>query len=151
MRALIVEDDFMSRTVLMQLLSGFGEVHVAVNGQEGVDAVKMNLYAHTPYDLILLDIMLPVMDGQQALKEIRRLEEQHNAVGKKAIVIMTTALHDPDNVLAAYREQCDGYLAKPILKSSFLKLLHIFGFALKGPHEAAGSQLEVQEGDPERE
>jgi two-component system, chemotaxis family, chemotaxis protein CheY len=129
LKALIVEDDFTSRTILLELLRPYGEAHVATNGWEALGAMKMSLQAQAPYDLILLDIMMPEMDGQQTLKEIRLLESQHGImVGRGAKVIMTTALSDKDNILAAFRELCDAYLVKPIRKDALLQHLRAFGF-----------------------
>ena len=124
MKTLIVEDDLTSRVLLQGLLKGYGTSQVAVNGVEAVAAVTEALEADDPYDLICLDIMMPEMDGQQALVELRAAEERHGlGFGQGAKVIMTTALFDADNVLTAFREQCDGYLVKPIDKATLLDCL----------------------------
>ncbi len=75
MKTLIVEDDFTSRVLLQEVLKRDGTVHIAVNGKEAVDAVRAAMDAGEPYDLICLDIMMPEMDGYEALKEIRAIEE----------------------------------------------------------------------------
>ena len=115
MKALIVEDDFTSRVLLVEILKRYGTTHVAVNGREAVDAVRAALDAGTPYDLVCLDIMMPEMDGQEALRQIRGLEV---AMGigpqERSKVIMTTALADKENVLEAIRGQCDFFLVKPV-------------------------------------
>ncbi|MDD2318577.1 MAG: response regulator [Geobacteraceae bacterium] len=124
MKTLIVEDDFTSRLLLQEFLKSYGPSHIAVNGKEAVIAVRLALEANEPYDLICIDIMMPEMDGQLALKEIRAQEE---AKGLKpadwAKVVMTTALDDPKNVIGAYHNLCDAYLAKPIHKSKLLEEL----------------------------
>ena len=128
MRVLIVEDDFTSRLLLQQLLAPYGESHVAVNGREALEAFKAAIQKKQPYDLICLDIMMPEMDGQQALKEIRRLEEEAGAQPEcKVKILMTTALMDAKNVLTAFYELCDGYLMKPIDKAKLMKSLNEFG------------------------
>ena len=76
MKALIVEDDFTSRLLLQGLLQPFGVCHVCINGKEAVEAFKIALDQKEPYDLVCLDIMMPEMDGQTALKEIRAIEGQ---------------------------------------------------------------------------
>ncbi len=63
MKSLIVEDDFSSRLILLELLKSSGPTHVAVNGKEAVDAVRKGLEENEPFDLICLDIMMPEMDG----------------------------------------------------------------------------------------
>ena len=133
MKALIVEDDFTSRLLLQELLRGYGSSHVAVNGREAVTAVSVALQGKKPYDLICLDIMMPEMDGQRALKEIRAMEQQH-AVVQAARILMTTALSDKGNVMEAFRQQCDGYLVKPIEHAKLLGFLRRFQFIVdQGP------------------
>ena len=125
MKTLIVEDDFTSRALLQEILRGFGTSEIAVNGQEAITAVNAAIDAQNPYDLICMDIMMPEMNGQQALVEIRRIEEEHGVpIGKGAKILMTTALGDKDNIMTAFKEQCDGYLVKPVKKQKFLDLLN---------------------------
>lgn len=115
---LIVEDDFTSRRVLRQILETYGECDVAIDGEEALEAVRLALEGEKHYDLICLDIMMPKMDGQTALKEIRSLEEGRGIrPGQGARVIITSALDDSKNVLQAFRAQCDGYIVKPYDKA----------------------------------
>jgi two-component system chemotaxis response regulator CheY len=124
MRILIVEDDFISRRLLCRYLEPHGECDVAVNGSEAVQAVRQSLEAGRAYDLICLDIMMPDLDGQEALRQIRNLErEKDTGSGSRMHIIMTTALEDNDNVSQAFREQCDGYVTKPVDKKRFLQTL----------------------------
>jgi two-component system chemotaxis response regulator CheY len=130
MKTLIVEDDFTSRLLLQELLRSYGPCEVAVNGKLAVAAVASALKAKEPFELICLDIMMPEMDGQQALKEIRALENDHGRPsGRGARVLMTTALHDKQNIMQSFREQCDGYLVKPIDKAKLLDHLRELGLA----------------------
>jgi two-component system chemotaxis response regulator CheY len=124
MKTLIVEDDVTSRLLLQELLRDYGSSQVATNGIEAVAAVSAALEDNDPYNLICLDIMMPEMDGQRALKEIRELESQQGRVAKLgARILMTTALHDKDNIMQSFRAQCDGYLVKPIDKRKLLEQL----------------------------
>ena len=124
MKTPIAEDDFTSRLLLQELLKCYGPVHVAVNGKEAVEAVRLALEAVEPYDLICLDIMMPKMDGQEALKEIRRIETAAGvAASKRARIVMTTALADRENVMEAIRGSCDYFLTKPIQKAKLLEEL----------------------------
>lgn len=63
MKILIVEDDFYSRKILKKFLTAYGEVDIAINGEEAVAAFKLAWEENQPYDLITLDIMMPIMDG----------------------------------------------------------------------------------------
>ena len=122
MKILIIEDDFTNRLLLKEILKKFGEAEIAVNGKEALLAVSMALKNNEPYDLICLDIMMPEMDGQQALKEIRALEKSQCDVSfEGSKIIMTTALRDIKNVMDAYGSLCDAYLTKPIAKANLLR------------------------------
>jgi two-component system chemotaxis response regulator CheY len=131
MRVLVVEDDFISRRLLCRYLEAHGECDVAVNGNEAVGAFKQVLLADERYDLVCLDIMMPGMDGQETLKRLRALEREHAVdVRERARVIMTTALEDHDNVMAAFSNDCDGYVVKPIEKKKFLSTLQEIGLPI---------------------
>lgn len=127
MRILIVDDEFTGRKLLLKMLSEFGTCDVAVDGKEALDAYKSAYEEGEPYNLICLDIMMPEMDGQQVLKEIRSFENAkgiHGSDGTK--IMMTTALDDPQNFVTAFREQCEAYIVKPIEKAKLLdKLLEL--------------------------
>jgi len=128
MRTLVVDDDFISRKILVTLLSKYGQCDVAINGKEAIDAFKMAWDEKDKYDLICLDIMLPEINGQEVLKAIRHYEEQKKIVGSDGVkIIMTTALGDSDNIKAAFREQCEAYLVKPIEKQKLLDKLMQLG------------------------
>ena len=71
MKTLIVEDDFLARALLSTLLSEYGECHLVVDGEEAVSAIGKAYEKGEPYDLVCLDIMMPVMDGQKALEKRR--------------------------------------------------------------------------------
>ncbi|MFO7813750.1 MAG: response regulator [Pelovirga sp.] len=128
MRTLIVDDDFTCRLLLLEILKVYGEVHIATNGTEALAMVRMALDAGEPYDLICLDIMMPEMDGQEALRLIREHEQTRGIRSTQgARIVMMTALDDLQNVMDAFSKLCDGYLPKPIKKTALLDKLKIFG------------------------
>ncbi len=117
MNTLIVEDDFTSRMLLQELLKPYGNSHVAVNGLEALKVCAEAIKNNNQYELICLDIMMPEMDGQTALKKIRDLEDEAGYDSStRATIVMTTALGDVKTVMGAYYELCDGYLVKPFSK-----------------------------------
>ena len=127
MKTLIVEDDFTSRLLLQEILKRFGEIHIAVNGKEAVAAVQAAMETGAPYDLICLDIMMPEMDGREALKQIRGMEEGRGIISTRgAKIFMTTALDQMTNVMEAFYGLCDAYLYKPIAKAELLEQLQAF-------------------------
>jgi two-component system, chemotaxis family, chemotaxis protein CheY len=124
MKTLIVEDDFTSRLIMQEFLKSYGPSHVAVNGTEAVEAVRISIEAKAPYDLICLDIMMPQMNGQEALRRIRELEKENEIIYMRgAKIIMTTALNDMSNLSQAYEGLCDGYIAKPIRREVLMETL----------------------------
>jgi two-component system chemotaxis response regulator CheY len=124
MRILIVEDDFTSRRMLSLFLAPYGQAEIAVDGEEAVTAFRTALSEKQPYDLICLDVMMPRLDGQAALRQIRGLEEQDGVMlGFGAKIIMVTALSDHQTVMTAFREQADAYLVKPIDRHKLLEVL----------------------------
>lgn len=129
MKILIVEDDFISRLVLQKILSPYGACDIAVNGREAVTAFTLALEEGNSYDLICLDIMMPEMDGKDALKIIREKERQKNiAPGNETKIIMTTALDTPKDVVDAfYQGGCTSYMVKPIERKKLLDLIKEYG------------------------
>ncbi len=75
LRVLLVEDDFTSRLLLQTFLSRYGDCHIAVNGHEAVEAFRDALARGQRYDMICMDIMMPEMDGGEAVRQIRAMEE----------------------------------------------------------------------------
>lgn len=128
MKILLAEDDFVTRKFMTNFLSKYGECDVTVDGMEAVDAFMMALEDDDPYDLVCLDIMMPAMDGYQALMGIRNLEKERNIPKEKeAKVIMTTALNDESNVKMAFELGCTVYSGKPIDQDRFEQALKKFG------------------------
>ena len=124
MKILIAEDDFASRKFMMRFLSKYGEVDVTVDGMEAIDAYTMAWELNEPYDLVCLDIMMPTMDGYQALKAMRELEEELKIPEeKRPKIIMTTALSEGRNVTRAFELGCVAYAGKPIDQKKFEHVL----------------------------
>lgn len=126
MKILIAEDEFIGQRLLKEMLKPVGTCHVAGNGREAVEAVQSCIGTEY-FDLICLDIMMPEMDGQQALKKIRAIENEKN-VEKRAKIVMTTALDESNHITEAFLEGgCDGYLLKPIQKGLLMDKIRKFG------------------------
>jgi two-component system chemotaxis response regulator CheY len=124
MRSLIVEDEFISRALLLEFLAPYGPCNVAVDGDEALQAVDAALANGTRYDLICLDIMMPGIDGTEVLARIREMESEAGILlGDGAKVFMTTALGDSKNVRGAFKASCDAYLVKPVKRSELEELV----------------------------
>ena len=124
MRILIAEDDFASRKAILKFLSVYGECDVTVDGMEAIDAFMMAIEEEDPYDLVCLDVMMPVLDGYQALKAIRDIEKERGIQGNDGVkIIMTTALNEERNVKKAFEMGCTVYSGKPIDLEKFEMIL----------------------------
>jgi signal transduction histidine kinase len=112
LRVLVVEDNATNRLVATHMLGRLGaEVDVAENGAIGVEAA-----ARTDYDLIFMDIQMPVMDGVEATRRIRALPPPKG----RTPIVATTANVMPEQ-LASYRASgIDGVVAKPISPAALL-------------------------------
>lgn len=116
MRALIVDDDFYSRIVLHDMLRAVAECHIAVNGEEAVGAFKQALENGRAYDLVCMDLVMPEMDGQQALREMRALEDEMGVEsGSRSVVFVVSMVEDNRETNEAFfLGGADSFLVKPI-------------------------------------
>ncbi len=115
MRILIVDDSKYQRFIIGQSLAGYGVCDQAADGVEAVAKVKEALDAGVPYALIVLDILMPGMDGHQALRTISALlQERGVPAGQRPRVIMLSSLDDPETMMQAQVDEgADYYITKP--------------------------------------
>jgi two-component system chemotaxis response regulator CheY len=124
MKALVVDDDLITRIVLQEILSSYAEVHSCVDGSEAVVAFRRAIEHADPYDLICMDVLMPVMGGIEAIQLIRQEEERHGRYRPQATkVIVTTASDDTDTISQAFRELCDAYVIKPVDAGEFTNVV----------------------------
>ena len=108
LRVLVVEDDPNSRKVLVHALDAMkAELTLAENGQQAVEAFRK-----TPFDIVLMDLRMPVMDGYAATREIRAHESRAGA-GRTPIVVVSAHVR-PWEIEAAQTAGADQHLGKPI-------------------------------------
>ncbi len=116
-RVLVVDDTLDNQSLAKRILEiGGYEVDVASGGVEGVDAARKNWY-----DMILMDVQMPVMDGFEATRSIREWEKE-NALERTPIIAVTA------HALVGYREKCldndmDDYITKPLTKKLLLDIV----------------------------
>ena len=112
MRILVAEDEQQLSHVLSSAMTASGyQVDIANNGQEAVEQAKENAY-----DVIILDIMMPVKSGLEALKEIR-------ATGNRTYIMMLTAMGEEDDKVTGLDAGADDYLTKPFSLKELLARL----------------------------
>ena len=118
-RLLLVEDNELNLEIAFELLKRYGFcVETAENGQIAVDKISNSQPDY--YDLVLMDIQMPVMDGYEATKQIRRLNNPELA--KIPIVAMTANAFDEDRRTAL---ECgmNGFIVKPIIMDEVVRVL----------------------------
>ena len=122
MKVLIVEDDAISRKMIEMIMKPLvKEYNLAMDGEVALELFNKSVESENNYDLVLLDIMLPKMDGQTLLQKFRKKEKEYNLLGNKSSkIIMVSALDDAGNVMEAFKNQCDGYLTKPYNRNSLI-------------------------------
>jgi two-component system, sensor histidine kinase and response regulator len=120
LRILIAEDNPVNRKVACAILARAGHsLTVACNGVEAAEAME-----NGPFDLVLMDIQMPLMDGYGATAAIRA---RGDAAGGRTPIVAMTAHARPED-----REKClaagmDGYLSKPIRRSELLEAVELYG------------------------
>ncbi len=119
-RVLLAEDNDMNRMIAVEILEQAGlSVEVAADGQEAVD--KMKDAPEGYYDIILMDIQMPRMDGYEATKQIRSMEAPLKS-GIPIVAVTANAFEEDQNT--ALDAGMNGHLAKPYDIASILKTLH---------------------------
>ncbi len=129
MRILIVEDEMVTRSLMLEMLKPYGQCDTAADGEEAVASFSKALEDDEPYQLICFDIMMPKKTGQEALREVRNIESIKGiSLEEEVKVIMTTAMGDPENVLEAmYCGGATAFLEKPVEKDILIAELKKLG------------------------
>lgn len=118
-RVLLVEDNSMNREIATAILEEAGfKVDTAENGAIAVE--KVTYYPEGFYDVILMDIQMPVMDGYTATRKIRSLENK--AIAKIPIIAVSANAFDEDRQ-TSLEAGMNGHLAKPIVVDELLEVL----------------------------
>ncbi len=115
---LLVEDNFINQKLILLQVKNLGYVvDIANNGKEAVEK-----FSNNNYDIILMDLMMPIMDGLEATRTIRNIEKNINI--HTPIIGLTANTYDSD------RERClasgmDEYMPKPFDLDEFLNLVKV--------------------------
>lgn len=129
LRILVVDDSISILKVTTLMLKRLGcIVDNALNGQESLDMTIRQFDCHSPYDVVLTDIQMPIMDGFQYTRELRMIENEFNKTNQSftrrhQLVIGVSANSDDRTASTADEVGIDAFLSKPFSTKSFLSVV----------------------------
>lgn len=131
LRVLVAEDNEVNRLVLQAMIdSNRCEIAFAINGQTAVNAFRKD-----DFDIVLMDISMPVMDGFAATKEIRKYESETGALRTPIICVSAHAFEDQRQKSA--ESGMDDYLTKPVNKTTLMTMIEKWADAATGARNVA--------------
>ncbi|MBF0158065.1 MAG: response regulator [Magnetococcales bacterium] len=128
MKILIADDELQNRKLMRDFLKPLGQCDMASDGKAALDLFVADLEDGDPYDIVFLDIMMPVMDGQKALSKMRAAEKRLAPDARETVIIMVTGMDSSVQAMQAYfKGGCTDYLTKPVTRQSLLDKLQALG------------------------
>ncbi|MGE5844289.1 MAG: response regulator [Syntrophaceae bacterium] len=128
LRILVLEDDASTCRLMQIFLDQIGECRIVSGGRTALDSFQSALDQGKPFDLLLLDIMVPEINGIDVLKKVRMIERSRGIHDRnRAKVIITSSLSDARNMEQARSEESDGYLVKPVNRAKLFSAIRTMG------------------------
>ena len=119
-RILVVDDNEDNRALILAIVAERAECETASCGREAWEAFQKSYHDRKPYDVILLDVAMPDMDGLEVLQKIRDFEKAHDILlGKGVPIIMVTA--HSTSFMKSFNRGCDDFILKPIDADELIK------------------------------
>jgi two-component system chemotaxis response regulator CheY len=129
MKILVVDDESVSRKVLLKALESFGQCQEALDGREATTAFKRAWDESSPFDLLMLDLSMPDMDGKEVIHQIRGLEMEMKVPNQgQTKIVMVTSHSEEDTVLACLQAGCNDFIVKPFEQEILFEKLARLGF-----------------------
>jgi CheY-like chemotaxis protein len=127
LRALIIDDQPLFMKKMVQGFNNSIDIGVAKDGKEGLNAYFQSHKIENPYDVIFLDLEMPIIRGEQLLTVIRCYEDTMGIENSK--IIVTSAHNTAKKAMELFKGGCEFYLKKPIVKAELEKAV---AFVFKG-------------------
>jgi two-component system, chemotaxis family, chemotaxis protein CheY len=127
MKCLIVDDEIFCREFVATLLRSTADCDQAGGGEEALDKFTEALSSEEPYDLVIMDIMMPGISGHDAAKAIRQMEKERG-LAKRVNIVMLTALNSANDAMESFcNSQSAAYLVKPVSKDGLFNVVSKLG------------------------
>ena len=124
MRLLVVDDNSNNTKLLEAILTPYGECESVEGGKAAILAFEKAWNDWRPFSFIFLDIMMPEMDGEQVLANIRETEQNKNINDLHRVkIIMVSAHSDEASFNRCIQSGCDDFIVKPFNKEIIIKKL----------------------------
>lgn len=128
-KCLVVDDDELSREMILNYLEGYAACETASNGREAVEKVQASHEKGDPFSLIILDIVMPEMDGHEAGKAIRAFEKNLGIpLGNQVKIIVLSSVNTPQEIMQSFMTiNPAAHLVKPVEPGKFRETLAKIG------------------------
>ena len=129
LKILLVDDSKSAQLKIHSILSKYGNCDQAYNGIEALEQYTNSLETNSPYDLIIMDVVMPKMDGFEAAKKIMSIQGKANiAEENRAKIIMLTSKSEPANMMKAHFEiGVTTYITKPFEEKTLIEAMSNLG------------------------
>ena len=110
---LIADDHLVDRRIIKQFLKDKAHFHEAADGNEAILSYNFSIRDHAPFDIVLLDLAMPKLDGHEVLRRIRESEDKRQVpINKRVLAIAISALPQSETNLGT--NAFSAYVGKPI-------------------------------------
>ena len=129
LKTLIIDDQPEAIKLLGAMLADHCEITFTTSGVDGIERFKKEMMAGSPFDIVLLDVIMPEISGVEVLKRMREFEALHHHDiqlyvngGTWSRIIMQTASENLHDFFSSYLQgKCHGYITKPYSKEEILQ------------------------------